>query len=589
MTVPYDRNLMMAVIGAKWEPRSKGYRLPLTTESIRKLLCVAGMQFDERLQHMADHMAPPPAASETMPEYELAKMPVKVTPYRHQVKAYNLGISIDNVALLMEMGTGKTLTAIGIMGRRYLSKQVNRVLVVCPLSVCSVWQSELQGMADFPVDILIPVGGSAAKAAQFKAFRFQAAKGVKIVVLNYESCWRPEILKQLKAYCPDMIIADESQRIKNPNAKQSKALHELGDKAPYKLILSGTPVMNSPMDFWSQYRFCKSDLFDSSFFAFKARHAIVGGYEDREIIGYRDLDVLASKAHSIASRVTKREALDLPETVNVRRTFALEPESRRVYDRLSADMVAELEDIGKVAAPHVITRILRLSQITGGFVTVEQPDGTSESTPVSHAKLNALRDELQDLADTGKKVVIFARFRAEIEAITKVASDVYGKDAVRMVWGDTKMDERGKYVKAFQNDPSVRVFVAQIATAGLGITLTAADTAIFYSCDYSYANHEQAKARIHRIGQRNICTYIYLIAEDTVDEAVLQALENKKSLADLVVDRWRSLLKHTQKSERGGEHHGRKHDVEDVDDDGQGVGGCQGTKGKAQRKAVGGQ
>ena len=157
---------------------------------------------------------------------------------------------------------------------------------------------------------------------------------------------------------------------------------------------------------------------------------------------------------------------------------------------------------------------------------------------VSKAKINLLADTLEDTLAAGKKVVIFARFLAEIEAIKGVME----KQGVGYEWitGAVPMEERGDKVRKFQNDPECKVFLAQIQTAGLGITLTAADTAIFYSLDFSYANYEQCKARIHRLGQKNTCTYIHLLARGTVDEKVLKALQEKKNMADQVVDDWRS-------------------------------------------------
>src|SRR5690606_32264346 len=159
-----------------------------------------------------------------------------------------------------------------------------------------------------------------------------------------------------------------------------------------------------------------------------------------------------------------------------------------------------------------------------------------EAEQISSAKLKLLSETLDDLLGAGKKVVIFARFIPEIRAILE---ELDSRD-VGYAWitGDVPQSERGSAVERFQKDDECRIFVAKLQTAGLGITLTAADTAIFYSIDYSYDNYEQCRARIHRIGQRNTCTYIHLIARDTVDEHVIDALKKKKSVADMVVDNW---------------------------------------------------
>ena len=355
-----------------------------------------------------------------------------------------------------------------------------------------------------------------------------------VAVINYEATWRLE--EELVAWQPDMIICDESQRIKTPGARQSKAMARLGTIARYRMILTGTPVSQGPLDFYSQYRFLDRNIFGTSYYAFRARYALMGGYENRQVIGYQNLDDLVQKAHSVAFRCRKEDCLDLPEQIDQVLFCDLEKDARRVYDQLVRESVAELSEENIVMAPNVLSRLLRLSQMTGGYLRVDE-----QTTLVSKAKMGLLEETLDDLIEAGKKVVVFARFIPEIEAITKMLDKK--KVAHGLIYGATPMDARGGMVDAFQTDPEVKVFVAQIQTAGLGITLHAADTAIFYSLDYSFANYDQCRARIHRIGQKNNCTYIHLVANNTVDEKVLAALAEKKSLADQVVDNWRELLR----------------------------------------------
>lgn len=538
-TLPYNMSVAVQDMpGRVWEPYQKCYYAPATQETIRHLISIPSIRIDETLEHLIPKQDEFPAADVSMPEQPIRPMPIKgVTPFAHQVRAYNLGITNPGVALLMEMGTGKTLTAIAITGRRAIDDGVKRVLVVCPVSVVPVWGREIKEYLGIPANVITLEGTGAKKAKQLS----EHGSGLQIAVSNYESIWREPLASAIEDFNPQLIVADESQRIKNPKAKQAKAMHALGAKAPFGLILSGTPVMNSPLDLWSQYRVIAPHIFDRSFYAFKTRYAVMGGFEGRQVVAYRNLDDLTQKAHSVASRVTKADALDLPGELSQELYCELEPSSRRIYKQLQREMAAELDNEKVVTAQHVITRMLRLSQITGGFVNADVDNG-QESVQVSEVKLKLLTETMKDVIDSGKKVVVFARFRAEIEAIDKVAESLVGRESVRKIWGDTKLAYRGEYVNDFQNDPNVRVFIAQIATAGLGITLTAADTAIFYSLDYSYANHAQAKARIHRIGQRNTCTYIYLIARQTIDSEVLNALRQKADLARLVVDDWRRLL-----------------------------------------------
>ena len=228
----------------------------------------------------------------------------------------------------------------------------------------------------------------------------------------------------------------------------------------------------------------------------------------------------------------------MPETTDVIRQIELEPAALRIYRGLVKESYAELTG-GEQGAPvavtatNILTRLLRLSQLTGGFLG---NDETAAVEQVSAAKLSALEDILDGAVAEGKKLVIIARFIPEIKAICKLL-EKRGL-GYSCITGEVK--DRNEQVARFQKEPEVMAFVGQIATAGLGITLTAASTMVFYSLDYSMSNFEQTKARIHRVGQRMPCTYLYLVARGTVDEKVLAALESKADLARTLVDDYRS-------------------------------------------------
>ncbi len=434
-----------------------------------------------------------------------------------------------SVAILAEMGTGKTLISIGIAGYLYLQKEINKLLIVAPLSITKVWEEEFQKFADFDYQLEVLEGPTKEKS---ETLRNLFGTKLQVAVVNYESCWRME--KEIALWKPDMIICDESSKIKNPQAKQSKALHRLGKMSKHNIILTGTPVTNNPLDFFSQYKFLDESIFGGSYYSFRARYAIMGGYGNYQVVGYKNLPELTEKAHSIAFRITKKEALDLPEQVDVTRHVELEPMARAIYNQVERDSYAELSQ-GEVVVRNVLTKLLRLSQITGGYIKDEFSEIEEQ---VSSAKLNALEEIIEECLDADKKVVVFARFISEIDAITRMLKH-YGIK-YSLIRGDVK--DRASEVEKFQNDKDVKVFVGQLQTTGMGLTLTASDTAVFYSLSYNFADYEQAKARIHRIGQKNNCTYIHLIAKKTIDEKVMEALSKKKNIADLVVDNWKSLF-----------------------------------------------
>ena len=434
-----------------------------------------------------------------------------------------------SVAILAEMGTGKTLISIGIAGYLYLQKEINKLLIVAPLSITKVWEEEFQKFADFDYHLEVLEGPTKEKS---ETLRNLFGTKLQVAVVNYESCWRME--KEIALWKPDMIICDESSKIKNPQAKQSKALHRLGKISKHNMILTGTPVTNNPLDFFSQYKFLDESIFGGSYYSFRGRYAIMGGYGNYQVVGYKNLPELTEKAHSIAFRITKKEALDLPEQVDVTRYVELEPMARAIYNQVERDSYAELSQ-GEVVVRNVLTKLLRLSQITGGYIKDEFSEIEEQ---VSSAKLNALEEIIEECLDADKKVVVFARFISEIDAITKMLKR-YGIK-YSLIRGDVK--DRASEVEKFQNNKDVKVFVGQLQTTGMGLTLTSSDTAVFYSLSYNFADYEQAKARIHRIGQKNNCTYIHLIAKKTIDEKVMEALTKKKNIADLVVDNWKSLF-----------------------------------------------
>ena len=215
--------------------------------------------------------------------------------------------------LLFEMGLGKSLTSVAIAGVGFQLGYVKRVLVIAPSSVVGVWPREFQEFADFPFEVQTLTGEKKKRIATLESLAQLSGKRLKVAVTNYEATRSDEIFQALVRYNPDLIIADESQRIKTHDAAQSKAMHRLGDAAPYKLILSGTPVQNNAIDIFSQYRFLDNSIFGTSFYAFRNRYAIMGGFDRHQIVGYQRMDELIQKEHSIAYRVTKEEALDLPE------------------------------------------------------------------------------------------------------------------------------------------------------------------------------------------------------------------------------------------------------------------------------------
>lgn len=488
----------------------------------------------------------------------LYKPPVDVELYAHQKDGYRFALDKllaqpvthdQNVygrgaALLMEMGCGKTLTAIAVMGALIRLRGVRRIMIVCPLSVVGVWESELKHAVlpeKMNLDVRNATGGVKRRNAAFSGHNENGDPIVTIV--NYEAVWLSSASKAEQEHSghysekcasavslwePELIILDEGHKIKSHNSKVSRFMGVISNHAKYRLLLTGTAITNNPMDIFGEYRFVDKAVFGNNFFQFRSRYFDMTGYQNHvAVLRKSKAPELTERIMSRAYRVTKAECLDLPEKSEEVRECLMSPEASVIYNRMMRDSCVALGK-SELTATNVLTKMLRLSQITGGFLYDD--DGQKKELP--GGKRDAARDIIETAQTSNEKVVIIARFTDEIEMLRSMCEDMGVKYAT--VAGDVK--ERAEEVERFQNDPECLVFIGQIQAAGVGITLTAASTMVFYSMDYNMANFEQCKDRIHRIGQKHNCHYIYLVGKKTVDLKVLNCLREKRDLARALID-----------------------------------------------------
>lgn len=341
-------------------------------------------------------------------------MPIRAEPYEHQQKAFDFacqkfglldGIKTsDGVAFLMDMGTGKTITTIAVAGILYQTKKIETVLIIAPLSILPVWEKEFEKFADFPYEMHVLTGTMAQKKQQTV---FRETDKLKIIIVNYETVWRME--QELTAFHANLIIADEGHKIKENRSKQSKAVQHLGDRAEYKLLLTGTVITNKEIDVFSQYRFLNRHIFGTAFFVFRNHYFDMVGYGNyTPKFKESKMPDFLEKMHSIAFRVTKQECLDLPEITEEIRIVELEPDAMRMYRKLERESYLEIEQ-SEITAANVLTKLLRLSQLTGG--NLNDDDGNRKN--IGKAKLNALEDIIDSIMQTSQKLVVMARFVPE--------------------------------------------------------------------------------------------------------------------------------------------------------------------------------
>lgn len=432
----------------------------------------------------------------------------KTKPYKHQVDALNKIARLPNGSgLFMEMGTGKTKVAIDYANILEQKGHITHVLVVGPLSTLGVWHNEIR------------------KHSSSTTLNWRIINYDKIILKRYQE----ELIRRTRDH-PTLVVFDEAHRIKNPTAKRSKIAYILGRLAVRTIALTGTPISKSPLDVFSIFRPIDDGILGSSWGIFKRTYAQWGGFGGYQLVKYMNLQQLTSKIEPFMFQAQKDDCLDLParshEIVPIHLT-----KSKAIYEQMAKEQIAWIEDHGTaVEAPIVLTKLLRLSQITGGWVK----DETGTPREVGDEKGRQLRLLLEEMMEQDrKKVVIFCRFIPELKNILDICKDV-GYRPLEF-YGKTDPNRRERYLALFDETTKPTTFVAQTATGSLGISLVAASEAIFYSHSYDYAEFAQACDRLHRIGQRRAVTYYHFLAQDTIDEAVWLSLKTKRSLADVVL------------------------------------------------------
>lgn len=434
----------------------------------------------------------------------------KTRPYEHQRDALKKLLPRPRGGgLYMEMGTGKTKVAIDYAAVKELKGEITQVLVLGPLSTLGVWDSEVRKHSP-------------------------DSSKLRWKVINYDKARSQNYLPDLIRYCldaPTLLICDEAHKLKNPNSKQSKAAYVLSKRCACALVLTGTPITKHALDLFGELRVVDDGILGTSWGLFKKQYAVWGGFGGYQLLKYINLKQLRKRIEPHIFRARKDECLDLPKRTHEVIPVGLRA-SRRVYEQMARESVIEFEDGSVSEAPIVLTRLLRLSQITGGYTRTD--DGNYQ--PVGTEKRDALSDLVSEMAEQERnKIVIFCRFLNEIRDAAHVcAANGY---KVLPFYGAVKPRQREERLLRFDESDEKLAFVAQISTGSLGISLVAASEAIFYSHTYDYAEFAQACDRLHRIGQKRPVTYYHLIARDTVDEAVWLSIKTKKNLADLVLHR----------------------------------------------------
>jgi len=425
------------------------------------------------------------------------------------------------------------------MAMLYDKGKIDGALIIAPKGVVKTWyeQEIPTHLPDHIENVTVLWQPNITKKQQEKLESlFEIETALHILVMNVEAFSTEKGIKFASKFLNShkvLMAIDESTTIKTPTAKRTKNIINLGKYAKYKRIMTGSPVTKNPLDLYTQCEFLDPYLLDhSSYYSFRNRYAQmktmnVRGRSIQVVYAFQNLGELSDKLQGFSYRVLKEDCLDLPPKNFTKRHIILTSEQRKIYEQMKKEAIATLN--GKVTSTMtVLTQLMRLHQITCGHFTAD--DGSTQSIPN-----NRITELMSVLAEAEGKVIIWANYQRDVNQIIKAISEEYGPGSVVDYYGLTPQEERQENIKKFQNGDDCRFIVGTTQTGGYGITLTKANTVVYFSNGYDLEKRLQSEDRAHRIGQKKTVTYVDLICEDTVDEKIVKALKNKINIASEVL------------------------------------------------------
>jgi len=441
----------------------------------------------------------------------------KTVPLSHQVEAINYIKKHDTTPLFDEQGLGKSKTVIDALCSNIENKEIEGALIVCKKILIKTWKDEiLKHTHLFPV---VLVGTKNQRGRSFLIYGH-------FYIVNYELIFQElKLIQLVLRHKKFAIVLDESQKIKNPDAKTTKAILALKDLAKKKIIITGTPIANRPEDIWSQFYFLDGGkLLGNDFYQFRKKYTLKLKGETSLKKYEKELLELRKKIDKVSIRRTKG-VLELPEKKYIDVMVELSPNQKEIYNMAKKELYYEVIDKeGKTVIKEIenyLVKLLRLTQIASNPALIV--DGYSE-TPSKFLKLDEI---VYDVVGNGEKAIIWTSFRKNIRTLRRRYKDL---DAL-MLFGEIPIEERNNIVVKFTTEPNYKILIANPAAAKEGLTLTSANNAIYLDRNFKMDDYLQSQDRIHRISQTKKCNIIKLVARKTIDEYTDEILEKKELLA----------------------------------------------------------
>lgn len=459
----------------------------------------------------------------------------------------------------LEPGLGKSKILIDNAAYLYLRQEIEALVISTVKAMCPTFEFiEIPKHMPDTVDYCVfRYDASKRSSKKFKQdwANFKKFKGLKILIINVEAAaTKPatEMMRELYKVVNNryMMGIDESTTIKTHTTKRSKAVVSFSRAAKYKRVLTGTPITNGPLEVYGQALALgkPEDLLGhKSFYSFRGYYAEMerktfGNRSFQVVTGYRNKDELTKTISEWSSIIKKTDALDLPEKIYSKVLVEMPKDQANMYQKLRDEAILELDAMGEeIEVTNILTLLVKLHQVVCGQIKYEDDAGRERYASIENNRIATLLDLIE--LETGN-VVVWANYRQSLKDIIKAVEEKHGKESVISYFGSVKARDKEEAVARFQDpDDPARFFIGNPQSAGWGLTLTAADLAIYYSNSYSLEHRIQSEDRIHRIGQVNAARYIDLYTKGTVDEKIIASLHAKKKLADdVIVSNWRSLF-----------------------------------------------
>lgn len=418
--------------------------------------------------------------------------------FSHQKTALSLASLFDSYALFMEMGCGKTLVAIKLIELR------KPAMVVAPLSTLeSVWVSEIKKWSDLTCVNLWQ---------NIEAFD----KDYDVYIINYEHLKKIKDLSKINT-----LVIDESAKMKNHKSLITKHILSFKDTVKHKIILSGKPAPNDLMEYFGQIAFINHELLGDNFYKYRSKYFYSSGYGGYLYLPFSGAkEAIMSQISKQAYFIKKEEAVDLPERTFEARSIEMDKLQREKYEEMSKLNIMEFKNYTVLGA-NELAKIMKLREITSGFFKSE----SGAQIEISTTKIDELKAIIEEI-DNDRQVIIWCNFHWEIEKL----KEIFGDDATTL-YGAMKQKDKEQAIKDFQNG-KVRFLLAHPLSGGHGLTFVNCSYVVWFSLSYSAEQFDQANDRVHRIGQLNKCTYILLLAKDSIDEIIYKALQKKERMAE---------------------------------------------------------